>query len=138
MLHKRKTVSSLNGLTPFTNMCFLMTGKFLVQEKKRCPLVQSEVILVFIGPVHSGSCSLFHVLGPEVIGGIIPLWLFAAFRACCQRESYLSSKAAKSVQEAPVPGVLSQRLIITWLMLAVGWVFKAHFSYFFFFKVFLL
>lgn len=40
IVSQQKKVSSCKGLTPFTNMCFLMTGKFLGQEKKKCPFVQ--------------------------------------------------------------------------------------------------
>ena len=41
-------------------------------------------------------------------GRIIPLWIFTAFRACCQSESYFSSETAKSVQETQITEVLSQ------------------------------
>lgn len=103
-----------------------MTEKFLVQENKMS-FGTEEVILVLTDPVHSSSCFLFHILSPEVIGRIIPLWIFTAFRACCQRESYLGSETAKAVQKAQIPGVLSQWLIMTWFRLAMGWIFKAHF-----------
>lgn len=117
---QKKKVSSLKLLTPFTNTCILMTGKFLVQEKN--VLLYKWGHSGLTGPVHSSSCFLFHVLWPEVFGRIIPLWIFTAFRACCQRESSLSSETAKPVQEAQIPRVLSQWLIMTWLRLAVGWI----------------
>lgn len=84
----------------------------------------NEIILVLTGPVHSSFCFLCHVLWPEVIGRIILLWIFTAFRAWSPRESYLCSQTAKLVQEAQIPGVLSQWLIMTWFMLAVCWVLK--------------
>lgn len=78
--------------------------------------------------MHSGSCFMFQVLSLEVIGRIIPLWIFTAFRACCQSESYFSSETAKSVQETQITEVLSQWLIMTCFRLAMSWVFKAYFS----------
>lgn len=116
IVSQQKKVSSWKGLTPFTNMCFLMTGKFLGQEKKMS-FCTNEVILVLTGPEHSSFCFLFHVMWAEVIGKIIPLWIVTAFRACCQRESYLSSETAKPVQKAQIPWVLSRGLIRTWF----GW-----------------
>lgn len=126
-LQKKKNPSSLKGSTPLANMCFLMTGKFLVQGKMS--LCTNEVILVFTG----WPCALEFLLSvPCVVTRcywkVIPLCIFTAFRACGQRESYLSSPTAKPVQGAPVPGVLSPWLIMTWFALAAGPVLKATFS----------
>lgn len=78
--------------------------------------------------MHSGSCFLFQVLSLEVIGRIIPQWIFTVFRALCQSETYLSSETAKPVQETQITEVLSQWLIMTCFSLAMSWIFKTYFS----------